>query len=151
MRIHRHQISFQLLIQYLLLLQFCGGGSKSFLRSLQRNFQLCVDDLDPKSARSFCYGEICPRNLPTRNLVNSSRILLFLVAKRASRVFPRCAFAFWAFGLGSCTFFSPCPSSSASSSSPANSTYCQSVSQFIGLISRVIRTFIISNSRLISS
>jgi hypothetical protein len=62
----------------------------------------------------------------TRNLVNSSNIRLFFVASKASNDFPLCAFAFSAFGLGSCRpVVCECPSSSgSSSSSPANSTYC---------------------------
>ena len=64
---------------------------------------------------------------PTRNLVNSSRMRLFLVAKRASSELAGCAFAFDAFGLGSCRprwLSEEIPSSSSRSPSrPANSTY----------------------------
>jgi hypothetical protein len=64
---------------------------------------------------------------PTRNLVNSSRMRLFLVAKRASSELAGWAFALDALGFGSCSpswLSEATPSSSSKSPSrPANSTY----------------------------
>jgi hypothetical protein len=66
-------------------------------------------------------------DIPTRNLVNSSRMRLFLVAKRASSELAGWAFALDAFGFGSCSpswLSEGIPSSSSRSPSrPANSTY----------------------------